>query len=105
MSRVCPITFKRKMSGHNVSHSNRKTRRFFKPNLQQISLYSEALEQKIRVRISVSGLRTIEANGGLDAYLLSTKDSRLAPEFAYLKKVIQHVKNSPIATNPTESSN
>ncbi len=67
MSRRCAITGKGVQTGNNVSHANNKTRRRFLPNLQDISLFSEALQRMIRVRVSTHGLRTIEHRGGLDA--------------------------------------
>jgi large subunit ribosomal protein L28 len=73
------ITGKAVMSGNNVSHSNRKTRRKFLPNIQDTSLYSESLARKVRIRLSVHGLRTVEHNGGLDAWLLKTASTKMDP--------------------------
>jgi len=58
------------VSGNNVSHANNKTRRRFLPNLQITSLLSEALGQSVRLRLSTRAIRTIEHNGGIDAFLL-----------------------------------
>ena len=68
MSRRCQITGKGVLTGNNVSHANNKTRRRFLPNLQDVSLVSEVLGSAVRIRVSVQGLRTIEHNGGLDAF-------------------------------------
>ena len=70
MSRRCEITGKGVLSGNNVSHANNKTRRRFLPNLQVTSLLSEALGQSVRLRLSTRAIRTIEHNGGIDAFLL-----------------------------------
>ena len=72
MARRCSITGKGVQTGNNVSHSHRKTRRRFLPNVHQTSLYSEALGRMVRLKLAVSGVRTIEHKGGLDAYLIAT---------------------------------
>ena len=88
MARRCSITGKGVQTGNNVSHSNRKTRRRFLPNVHQTSLYSEALGRMVRLKLSVSGIRTIEHKGGLDAYLTGTADKKLTDEAVRLKKEI-----------------
>ena len=72
MAKRCIITGKGVQTGNNVSHANNKSRRRFMPNLQSVSLLSETLGTTVTLRISSRGLRTIEHNGGLDAFLLST---------------------------------
>lgn len=75
------------MSGNKVSHSNRKTRRRFVPNLHDVSLVSAVLGRKIPLkRISAKGLRTIEKKGGFDDFILSTKSSELPKKIRKLKK-------------------
>ena len=81
MSRRCTISGKGVMSGHNVSHANNKTKRRFLPNLQSTRLMSDALNQQVRLRLTAYAIRTIEHNGGLDAFLLDTPDYKL-PEAA-----------------------
>ena len=76
------------MSGNNVSHSNQKTRRRFLPNLQDITFRSPVLGN-VSLRVSTNGLRTIDHNGGLDAYLLDTPNSRLTEEAKRLKKKLK----------------
>ena len=88
MSRRCDITGKGVLTGNNVSHANNKTRRRFLPNLQEASLLSDALGQHIRLRLSTRALRTIEHNGGLDAFLLATPARRLPEEAQALKRRI-----------------
>ncbi|MGE5504945.1 MAG: 50S ribosomal protein L28 [Actinomycetota bacterium] len=89
MARRCAITGKGVLTGNNVSHANNRTRRRFLPNLQDTSILSEALGQSVRMRVSARGLKTIEHNGGIDAYLLSIADTKLSDEARRLKKRIQ----------------
>lgn len=89
MSRRCEITGKAVLSGNNVSHANNKTRRRFLPNLQPASLLSDALGHAVTMRLSTRGIRTVERNGGIDAYLLGTPDRKLQPEALVLKRRIQ----------------
>lgn len=92
MSRRCDFLKKGVQSGNNVSHAQNKTRRRFLPNVQQKSLHSDVLDEMVRVKISVSGLRTVESVGGVDAFLLRTHDSRLGPDAIKLKRRIQTKK-------------
>ena len=69
MAKRCIITGKGVLTGNNVSHANNKSRRRFLPNLQAVSLLSETLGTTVTLRVSTRGLRSIEHNGGLDAYL------------------------------------
>jgi large subunit ribosomal protein L28 len=89
MSRRCDLTGKGVLSGNNVSHANNKTRRRFLPNLQETSVLSDTLGQSVRMRLSTRAIRTIEHNGGIDAFLLSTNDSRLPAEALTLKRRIK----------------
>ena len=77
------------MFGHNVSHSNRKTNRRFVPNLQKVSLYSNSLKRSIPLRVCTRALRSVQHNGGLDAYLVSRRDATLAPEGLRLKRKVK----------------
>lgn len=86
MARRCTLTGKGVQSGNMVSHSKRKTRRRFLPNVQHIGLLSEILGCNVRLRIAANTLRSIEVNGGLDAYLLSTSNLKLTPEGVSLKR-------------------
>jgi large subunit ribosomal protein L28 len=85
MSRRCSISGKGVQVGYNVSHANNKTLRRFLPNLQSTRLMSDALGQQVRLRLTTHAIRTIEHNGGLDAYLLKTSDGRLSAEARRLK--------------------
>lgn len=77
MSRRCQVTGKGVLTGNNVSHANNKTRRRFLPNIQETSVYSEALGRQIRLKVTTNGLKTIEHNGGIDSWLLSVAPSKL----------------------------
>lgn len=94
MSRRCAITGKGVLTGNNVSHSNNRTRRRFLPNLQDVSLLSDALGHTVRMRLSTQGLKTVEHNGGIDAFLLSVNDSKLSLEARRLKKRIERARVS-----------
>ena len=89
MARRCALTGKGVQTGNNVSHAHNKTRRRFLPNLQAASVMSDALGQTFRMRISVHALRTIEHKGGLDAFLLNTRDSKLSGEARRLKRRVR----------------
>ena len=89
MSRRCELTGKGVMTGHNVSHSNRKTNRRYLPNLQTVTLESEALGRSYRFRIATSALRTVDHRGGLDAFLNGARDETLSPRALKVKKDLQ----------------
>jgi len=89
MARRCEITGKGVQVGNHVSHANNKTKRRFMPNLQVTSLLSDALGQLVKLRLTVNAIRTIEHNGGLDAYLLSTPDAKLPADARRLKRRIE----------------
>ena len=88
MSRRCDLTGKAPLTGHKVSHSNRKTKRRFLPNLQTVSLLSDAIGA-VRLRLSTNAIRTIEFKGGIDAFLKGTPDRKLSPEILRLKRRIE----------------
>jgi large subunit ribosomal protein L28 len=88
MSRICELTGKGRQVGHNVSHANNKTKRVFLPNLQNVTLLSEALGQGVKLRVSMSGLRSVEHVGGLDNWLAKTADSKLSLRARRLKRDI-----------------
>ncbi len=89
MARRCALTGKGVQTGNNVSHANNRTRRRFLPNLQQASVLSDALGQTFRLRLSVQALRTIEHKGGLDGFLLNTRDSKLSAEARRMKRRVR----------------
>ena len=89
MSRRCELTGKGVMTGNNVSHANNRTRRRFVPNLQNSSMASDALGKAVSVRVSTGAIRTVEKSGGIDAYLLSTKDENLSLNATRVKRAIK----------------
>jgi large subunit ribosomal protein L28 len=89
MSRRCSVTGKGVQTGNNVSHANNKTRRRFLPNLQETSVLSDALGQIVRLRVASRTIKTIEKNGGIDAYLLSVSNTKLPEEALRLKRRIE----------------
>ena len=86
MSRRCELTGKGVLTGNRVSHSNIKTRRRYLPNLNDVTLESEALGRSFRFRIAASALRTVDHRGGLDAFLLKASDGDLSPRALKVKK-------------------
>ncbi len=92
MSRICDLTGKGVVAGNNVAHSNTKTKRRFEPNLQSVTLLSEALGRKLSLRIATSTLRTVQKRGGLDAFLLATDDAKLPPRALRIKRSVQRAQ-------------
>src|SRR6185503_21087079 len=88
MSRRCELTGKGAMVGHHVSHANNKQKRVFRPNLQTVSLASDTLGQKVKLRISMNALRSVDRSGGLDPYLLKARETNLSERAARLKRQI-----------------
>ena len=95
MARRCSVTGTGVLTGNNVSHANNKTRRRFLPNLQQTSLLSDALGRTVKLRLTARAIRSIEHNGGLDAYLLGTPDGKLTREAVRIKRQIRKAAAAP----------
>ena len=89
MARRCELTGKAVLTGNNVSHANNKSRRRFLPNLNQVTLISDALGQRVRLRITSHALRSVEHRGGLDKFLLQSRDSELSLHARRLKRQIE----------------
>jgi large subunit ribosomal protein L28 len=89
MSRRCELTGKGAQVGHKVSHSNRKTKRRFLPNLLNVTVISDALGRSVKLRVSANALKTIDHRGGLDAFLLKARDTELSPRVLELKRQIK----------------
>ena len=88
MSRICELTGKGRQVGHNVSHANNRTKRTFLPNLQNVTLLSDALARSIKLRVSTNGLRSVEHVGGLDNWLTKTSEDKLSLKARRLKREI-----------------
>jgi large subunit ribosomal protein L28 len=86
MSRRCELTGKAVQTGNKVSHSNRKTRTRFLPNLCSVTLLSETLGKGYKLRVAAAALRTVEHRGGLDAFLLKSDDAELSTGALAIKR-------------------
>lgn len=86
MARRCELTGVGPQVGHNVSHSNRKTKRRFLPNLCNVTLFSDRLNRSVRLRVAASALRSVDHVGGLDAFLKKTSDDSLSPRVLKIKR-------------------
>ena len=75
--------------GHNVSHANNKTKKVFLPNLQNVTLLSEKLDRSFKFRVSTHGLRSVEHNGGLDNWLMKTRDEKLSTRALKVKRELK----------------
>lgn len=99
MSRRCELSGKAVQTGNTVSHANNKARRRFLPNLNQVSLISDALGQTVRLRITSHALRSVEARGGLDAFLIKARDGELSARALKLKrKVARKIEATAVAS-------
>jgi large subunit ribosomal protein L28 len=89
MSRRCDLTGKGAQVGHKVSHSNRKTKRRFLPNLLNVTLISDTLGRSVKLRVSAHALKTVDHRGGLDAFLLKAREAELAPKAVELRRQVK----------------
>ncbi len=89
MARRCELTGKGVLVGNKVSHANNKTKRRYLPNLQNVTLLSDALNRSVSLRISTNALKSVEHNGGLDAFLLKARDGVLSLRVQRLKRAIK----------------
>jgi large subunit ribosomal protein L28 len=97
MTRRCELTGKGPMSGQLRSHAENKTKRVFRPNLVDVTLISDALQRNVRLRVSAHALKTVEKNGGLDAFLLKAKDEALSERCQKLKRQVSKAQAEAIA--------
>ena len=93
MSKKCDLLNISPMSGNNVSHSNRKTRRRFLPNLNKLSFKSEALGVKLNFKIAACTLKTINKYGNIDNFLINYRFNKLTDS---AKKFRNKIKKSLI---------
>jgi large subunit ribosomal protein L28 len=89
MTRQCELTGKLPMSGQLRSHAENKSKRTFRPNLIDVTLISDSLQRKVRLRISAHALKTVEHRGGLDAFLLKANDDALSVRCRKLRREIR----------------
>ncbi|MEM9223408.1 MAG: 50S ribosomal protein L28 [Pseudomonadota bacterium] len=95
MARRCELTGKGVLVGNNVSHANNKTKRRFLPNLVDVTLISDSLNRKVKMRIAASALRTVEHRGGLDKFLLEAKDGDLSDRMLRVKREVVAARDAP----------
>lgn len=89
MARRCELTGKSVQVGNRVSHANNKSKHRFLPNLCTVNLLSDTLGQGYGFRVSANALKSVEHRGGLDAFLLKTKDDDLSLKARRLKRMIK----------------
>src|SRR5205085_1250126 len=97
MSRRCELTGKAVLVGNLVSHSNRKTKCRFLPNLVNVTMLSDVLGRRVRLRITAHALRSVEHRGGLDAFLVKASESELSQRARELKREIAKKHAGPQA--------
>ena len=85
MSKRCELTGVSPLKGHNVSHSNNKTKRKFYPNLKKVIFSSDILKKSIKLNVTNSALRSVDFKGGLDKFLKTAKNSKLSNKEKKLK--------------------
>ncbi|HTH33443.1 MAG TPA: 50S ribosomal protein L28 [Xanthobacteraceae bacterium] len=93
----CELTGKSRQIGHRVSHSNIKTKRQFRPNLLNVTLMSESLNRRVRLRVSANALKSVDHRGGLDAFLMAAKDAELSPRVLELKREVTKKRKAAAA--------
>jgi large subunit ribosomal protein L28 len=97
MTRRCELTGKLPMAGQIRSHAENKTKRTFRPNLCQVTLISDTLQRKVRLRISAHALKTVERRGGLDAFLMKASDEELSQRCQKLKREVRKTQSEQVA--------
>ncbi|MGC0371918.1 MAG: hypothetical protein DGJ47_000619 [Rickettsiaceae bacterium] len=97
MSRKCELTGVAVQFGNNVSHSQRKTRRRFEPNIKSVTYSSDITGQKYTFKVNAQAMRTVDKNGGFDAYILKAKDTVMSEKAKKLKKQISKKQKESMA--------
>ena len=85
MSKRCELTGVSPLKGHNVSHSNNKTKRRFLPNLKKVTFKSDKLKKNISLKVTNAAVRSVDFKGGLDQYLKTVKKQKLSRKAQKLK--------------------
>jgi large subunit ribosomal protein L28 len=104
MSRRCELTGKAVQTGNNVSHAKNRSRRRFLPNLNQATLLSDVLGERVRMRVTAYALRTVEHRGGLDSFLVKARDSELSDKARKMKRRVVKRLESQAAAEATQTS-
>ena len=89
MSRRCELLGTGVMSGNKVSHSNRKTRRRFLPNLKTLAFRSDTLGVDVSLKITTASLRTVNKYGNIDNFLINCRHSKLTDSAKLLRLQIK----------------
>jgi large subunit ribosomal protein L28 len=97
MTRRCELTGTLPLSGQIRSHAENKTKRKFRPNLCNVTLMSDVLGTKVRLRVSARALKSVEHRGGLDAFLLKASNDELSLTCQKLKREIQKAQRAKAA--------
>src|SRR4029079_16079677 len=97
MTRRCELMGTLPLSGNLRSHAENKTKRKFRPNLGHVTLMSDALGKKFRLRVSARALKSVEHRGGLDAFLLKAKNGQLSPTCLKIKREVQKAQSTRAA--------
>jgi len=93
MSRKCELTGIGVQFGNNVSHSQRKTRRRFEPNIKIVKCHSELMGQEYKLKVVARCLRSIEKAGGFDSYMLNAKVFKMSDNAKSIRKEIKKIKD------------
>jgi large subunit ribosomal protein L28 len=88
MSRRCDLLAVGVMSGNKVSHSNRKTRRRFLPNLKEVSFRSDALGSNLSLKVAASTIRTVNKYGNIDNFLVNYRCNKLTESAQTLRRQV-----------------
>lgn len=97
MSRRCELTGKGPMAGQIRSHAENKTKRTFRPNLVDVTLISDTLQRKFKLRISAHALKSVEHRGGLDAFLMKQSDGDLSERCLKIKRDVRKARSEAVA--------
>lgn len=89
MSRRCDLTGVGVQFGNKVSHSQRKTRRRFEPNIRVVHYASVLTGKRYKLKIAAASIRTVEKNGGFDDFMLSAKPCKMSDQAKVIRKEIQ----------------
>jgi large subunit ribosomal protein L28 len=89
MSRRCELTGTGPMVGNIVSHSNTKTKRRYLPNLQDVTLASDALGRAFKLRITMAALRSVDHNGGLDGFIVKIDETKMSDRARKIRRDIK----------------
>jgi large subunit ribosomal protein L28 len=97
MTRRCELTGTLPLSGQLRSHAENKSKRKFRPNLCNVTLMSDILGRKVRLRVSARALKSVEHRGGHDAFLVKASNDELSLTCQKLKREILKAQTSKAA--------